>query len=216
MDRTCSKCGCVLKEDDKFCPHCGAVVPEDKATAGQPRFCPHCGAPLEAEAVFCGACGKAVGAATGSTAVQSSGSQPVTAPKAVVPARAGRTQEPKKGLMDQVKDLFLTKGRLGRKQFCIRMCLIFAFGLIPATFSALFSDVSVLGTLAALFLVISLLAIMIAYITISIRRFHDLGKPGWMAILQFLPGIGVVFQLYAMCAKGNAGPNTYGEDPLIH
>jgi len=65
----------------------------------------------------------------------------------------------------------------------------------------------------------------------SIKRAHDLDKPGWLAIVQALPGwvdvfttnqavtvvaglVGLILGIYLLFFKGTEGPNQYGDDPL--
>ena len=45
------------------------------------------------------------------------------------------------------------------------------------------------------------------------KRLHDLGKSGWLTLLQFIPGVGFLLWLYLACTRGNVGSNSYGLDP---
>ena len=59
-------------------------------------------------------------------------------------------------------------------------------------------------------------------IMISIRRFHDLDRTGWLVLVFFiagnlLPPIGIVASLinfFWFMFPGTEGPNKYGQDPL--
>ena len=216
MDVKCPQCGTVLTEGAKFCPKCGCVVPEKKVSEEHNGFCPHCGAPVEADAAFCGTCGKAISQAPGpeaGTGQNVQGAAPVQPVKASVGMPAVQSSGDVK---EKVKDLFVTTGRLARGQFCLRIVFIMIFLAAIGLLSTMLQDVSVLGTIVAGIFIISFIAVSISYVMLSARRCHDLGKSGWMALVQFIPAVGAFFQIYLLCAKGNPGPNSYGEDPLAH
>ena len=51
-------------------------------------------------------------------------------------------------------------------------------------------------------------------ISVTVRRFHDTGKPGWFILLPFTI-IGLVPYHYWTCfLKGDPSKNEYGENPL--
>ena len=51
-------------------------------------------------------------------------------------------------------------------------------------------------------------------ISVTVRRFHDTGKPGWFILLPFTI-IGLVPYHYWTCfLKGDLSKNVYGENPL--
>ena len=54
MDRFCSNCGAVMKEDVIFCNNCGAKFEQEAV------FCGNCGTKLDSESKFCGNCGAEV------------------------------------------------------------------------------------------------------------------------------------------------------------
>ena len=60
---------------------------------------------------------------------------------------------------------------------------------------------------------IVLLAVIIPGLAVSIRRCHDLDKPGWLLLLAFVPYVGIGLFVY-FAIPGTAGSNRYGEDPL--
>ncbi|HLA63304.1 MAG TPA: DUF805 domain-containing protein [Rhodothermales bacterium] len=47
-----------------------------------------------------------------------------------------------------------------------------------------------------------------------VRRMHDLGWSGWVALLSLVPGLNFVVGIAALFAPGTVGPNEYGPDPL--
>lgn len=56
--------------------------------------------------------------------------------------------------------------------------------------------------------------VLIANISISIRRLHDLDKAGWFVLLYCVPVVNILFSLYLLCFKGTEGPNRFGPDSL--
>lgn len=57
------------------------------------------------------------------------------------------------------------------------------------------------------------LPIIIPTITVSIRRLHDTGKPGWFILLNLIPVLGNIIFLFMMMQDSNPGLNQYGEYP---
>ena len=58
------------------------------------------------------------------------------------------------------------------------------------------------------------LANFIPGIALTVRRFHDQDKSGWMYLLVLIPYIGSVVILIFMLLKGTPGENRFGPDPL--
>ncbi len=57
------------------------------------------------------------------------------------------------------------------------------------------------------------LASLVPSIAVTVRRFHDQDKSGWLYLLNFIPYIGGLVVLVFMCLEGTRGPNQYGPDP---
>lgn len=65
------------------------------------------------------------------------------------------------------------------------------------------------------------LALIIPFIAVTVRRFHDYNLSGWWVLAVFLlsmiPFVGIVAgigMLVICCLKGTQGPNKFGNDPL--
>ncbi len=116
-------------------------------------------------------------------------------------------------------------GRFGRLSylawlFIIGMIYSCVFGITVAlgffavfnsaerSFNALFS--SGLGLTAIGLSVISIIAMFVAMICITVRRLHDLNKSGWLFLVFLIPLVGTVFSIYVMAAKGTDGENKFG------
>jgi len=57
------------------------------------------------------------------------------------------------------------------------------------------------------------LFLMIAGLSLSVRRLHDIDRSGWWNLIIFTI-IGIVVLLYWACKRGNEGENRFGADPL--
>lgn len=47
-------------------------------------------------------------------------------------------------------------------------------------------------------------------LAVSKRRFNDLNKTGWLALLMLVPGVNILGYLYLLAVEGTAGANYYG------
>ena len=56
------------------------------------------------------------------------------------------------------------------------------------------------------------LALIIPYISVSVRRMHDTDKSGWLVAIILLPVLGYIVHLILAAGKSTDGPNRYGED----
>ena len=57
------------------------------------------------------------------------------------------------------------------------------------------------------------LATLLPSISITVRRLHDTGKSGWLALLWFIPVLGAIAVLVFCAMEGEVGENQYGFDP---
>ena len=46
---------------------------------------------------------------------------------------------------------------------------------------------------------ISILAVFVPFLAVSVRRLHDVGKSGWMSLINLIPGIGSIFLFMFFC-----------------
>lgn len=58
-----------------------------------------------------------------------------------------------------------------------------------------------------------ILATIIPALAVTVRRFHDQDKSGWMFLLNFIPVVGGWIVLFFMVMPGTFGENSYGPDP---
>ena len=112
-----------------------------------------------------------------------------------------------------VRNVYLTfEGRLNRWA-CFILCLkntgLALLALIVVAIAGAISDA--LGGVVAAVLYIGL---SIVGLSITVRRWHDLDKSGWYALLGLIPYVNFIVGLYLLFAPGTDGPNQYGPAPL--
>jgi uncharacterized membrane protein YhaH (DUF805 family) len=61
--------------------------------------------------------------------------------------------------------------------------------------------------------IITIISTLLFNISLFVRRWHDLNKTGFMLLGHIVPGLGILFMLYAICAKGSSDSNKYGDPP---
>ena len=57
------------------------------------------------------------------------------------------------------------------------------------------------------------LAVLIPCVAVTVRRLHDTGRTGWMALIALIPIIGGIWLLVLMCLDSQPGANQYGSNP---
>ncbi|WP_138469398.1 DUF805 domain-containing protein [Poseidonocella sp. HB161398] len=58
------------------------------------------------------------------------------------------------------------------------------------------------------------LLVLLPYISVTVRRLHDIGRNGWWYWIMLVPLVGFIVMLVWMLTGGTPGPNRYGENPL--
>jgi uncharacterized membrane protein YhaH (DUF805 family) len=60
---------------------------------------------------------------------------------------------------------------------------------------------------------ISILAMIIPGLAVTVRRLHDVGKSGWFYFIVLIPIVGSIWILVLMVTDGQPGRNKYGKNP---
>lgn len=105
--------------------------------------------------------------------------------------------------------LFSYHDRLNRKPY-IFGCL--AAGMVETAASAMLDAIWFPVNLIVAFPVLILCVVACACLTI--RRFHDLNRSGWLYFLTFIPLLNIILGFYLVFVRGTCGMNRYGPDPL--
>ena len=131
------------------------------------------------------------------------------------------------------ESLFKIKGRIGRKDFLIRVVVVYFLGAGLLTIMgsninnlAQIGKESIANIFAVVLLVFSIV-LNVAYIMLCIRRLHDLNMSGlWLiAVIVFVIVVAgahpsapfilpLLFNLVLSLLRGTMGPNRFGADPL--
>ena len=112
--------------------------------------------------------------------------------------------------------MFVGKERSSRKEFWLFVLMGNLSSLIAMFFLTLIDYLEPSGMAAALGGLVwlaYLVGLVIASITISIRRLHDTNRNGAFIFLVFVPLGGIVLFVF-MCLQGTIGDNRYGSNPL--
>ena len=111
-----------------------------------------------------------------------------------------------------LKKYLSTEGRMNRLPFLkYNVILILIFSMISFVLHLAFGIEGFMSN--AVDFIVSLLGFG-CYISLMIRRLHDLDKGGVWVLLSLIPIVNFLFSIYLLCAKGTDGYNQFGEDPL--
>ena len=137
------------------------------------------------------------------------------------PAFSPRPQQ-MMGFMDALTTVFRTKyatfsGRASRSEYwwgylglAVTSTVLQILAMVGTIALLDFGQIAALPSLIAL---VGTIGLLIPSITVTVRRLHDTGKSGWMALLIFVPCIGIILWLVWMIEDGQAHENTYGPVP---
>ena len=111
---------------------------------------------------------------------------------------------------------FRVKGRATRTEYWLFLAQLLAVYFAWAMFvGGLVGqlEVPLLTAVLGIVTLLYLLFMMIASITVAVRRLHDHDKSGWLYLIVFVPFFGWIFYLIMMLTPGTKGENGYGHDP---
>jgi uncharacterized membrane protein YhaH (DUF805 family) len=101
-------------------------------------------------------------------------------------------------------------GRARRKEYW--MFYLFNFLIIGVI---LFLGEASNSDFMAALLVIYYLFILVPSLSVTVRRLHDIGKSGWMVLINFVPLIGGIILLIFTCMDSEPNDNQYGPNPKV-
>jgi uncharacterized membrane protein YhaH (DUF805 family) len=61
---------------------------------------------------------------------------------------------------------------------------------------------------------IYMLATLVPYLAVCVRRLHDTDRSGWWLLVSLVPLIGAIWFIVLCCLKGSDEENRFGADPL--
>ncbi|MGD6802109.1 DUF805 domain-containing protein [Rossellomorea aquimaris] len=106
-----------------------------------------------------------------------------------------------------LKNYINFSGRSRRKEFWLFFLTNFIINCLLIAVELMFSIVD--DWLAELYY----LLITWPAVAVIVRRFHDIGRSGWMALILLIPIIGQIMLLFFMTNDSEEGTNQWGPNP---
>lgn len=103
-------------------------------------------------------------------------------------------------------------GRARRKEFWMFYLFLIIAGLIATVIDNLLGTTFPGFNYGAVY-GLTVLALLLPSLAVSIRRLHDVGKSGWLILIYLVPVIGFIWLLVLFCMDGQPGTNAYGPNP---
>lgn len=111
----------------------------------------------------------------------------------------------------------LLAGRVNRMRYLGYMaCLSWGVGLSCSALWALaasYGSQRILTLSQLVFVVLGYFLLPLATLVLSVRRLHDLGRPGWFVLLFAVPIVNLPFLAWLALWPGRAEANDYGPPP---
>lgn len=113
------------------------------------------------------------------------------------------------------KNYFNCSGRARRSEFCKSFFfLYYVFGLFLGGFVVtLQNDIGIAVYIVTPILGIFALLSFLPFISLFIRRLHDIGKSGCYFFIYFVPMVGMFILFYYLCIDSEENANEYGPSP---
>lgn len=115
---------------------------------------------------------------------------------------------------DGFRHCFNFKTRASRTEFWSLMLCVWLLIFIASSLDEYFFKSYVVlhdGTRWGKALLLCLMLLVVPYISVSIRRLHDIGFAGWWFLLSFIPIIGNIIFFLVCLKKGSSTVNRFGE-----
>jgi uncharacterized membrane protein YhaH (DUF805 family) len=105
---------------------------------------------------------------------------------------------------------FKTSGRVSRLAYFLGGLLVAIVQAFPLYRFTLVPEGTAESETWALLFLIAFLASLWSNVALAVKRLHDFGKPGLMAIVLFIPVISIAAFLLLCLFPGDKGSNRYG------
>lgn len=111
--------------------------------------------------------------------------------------------------MEEIVKFFNFKGRINRGPY-------FMYSLLLGSINLGLSMLEFYDNLVLLYImeVISIV-LLIANLSLTAKRFHDLDRPGWHILLGIIPIYNVYLCFILLFKRGTDGENQYGSNPIV-
>ena len=105
---------------------------------------------------------------------------------------------------------FKLTGRVGRAAYFLGFLLLMIAVSFPLYQFMRFPEETQAAQAWSLVFGIVLLAALWSHVAMTVKRFHDLGRTGFMSLSLFIPVISIIAFIYLCVTPGTTGPNMYG------
>ncbi|MEP5340563.1 MAG: DUF805 domain-containing protein [Algibacter sp.] len=103
-------------------------------------------------------------------------------------------------------------GRARRQEYWMFVLIWLGIVILIGTLSSFIEEYSEF-TGTSIIIGIFMLATLIPWIALNVRRLHDTGKSGGYLFIHFIPIVGRIWYIVLMASAGNDFSNKYGPDP---
>lgn len=111
-----------------------------------------------------------------------------------------------------LRQYFDFKGRARRKEYWMFTLFNFIFVVIIEIIEIMIM-LSTNSYNGSFLLLLYYLLTIIPSFAVGIRRLHDVGESGWMALVGFIPIVGVIWLIVLFCKDSQPGSNQWGDNP---
>jgi uncharacterized membrane protein YhaH (DUF805 family) len=105
---------------------------------------------------------------------------------------------------------FKTSGRVNRAAYFLGELLVSIIQAFPLYRATMAPEGSHDSNMWMVIFVVTVLATLWSYIVLTVKRLHDLDKPGIVALVLFVPVVQIIAFLVLCLFPGQSGPNRYG------
>jgi len=115
--------------------------------------------------------------------------------------------------VDSILELFSFEGRANRAWYFWHQLLD---GFVIAGLAAILIVFGIVtGNMALILPAIGVIVGgLVAGMAVTVKRLHDLGRPGWHLLGLMIPLYNIYLGLVLLLKPGDRGPNQYGRDPI--
>ncbi|MCK5286005.1 MAG: DUF805 domain-containing protein [Candidatus Pacebacteria bacterium] len=115
-------------------------------------------------------------------------------------------------IKEKISNLF--KGRINRMQYLFRSIGVFiSFVVFIFIIRFVVSDIGGNFSLAYFIGVLSIPIFLFILFSLVVKRFHDMGYPGIIALLIFVPPVNIIVKFILILYPGQKKINIYGDIP---
>jgi uncharacterized membrane protein YhaH (DUF805 family) len=107
---------------------------------------------------------------------------------------------------------FTMNGRAGRKEYITSSLVVVGLTYVAALALGFAAGASGNDALNAIAIVITLVGCVMQS-ALMVRRFHDLGRPGWHCWLTLVPFYNLYLGVILLITESAKGANQYGPEP---